>query len=71
MSTTYDWRLTQGLTRIEILMLIDIRPFSLVELIPLIEEAQDRYTDKELEKILDLIRDCFPFVRPVEDDDLE
>lgn len=59
------------LTKAEKLTLINMRPISLPEMVPLIEEAEDRFTNEELEELLGLLETHLPFSRPVEEEEEE
>ena len=48
-----------------------MRPISLPEMVPLIEEAEDRFTNEELEELLGLLETHLPFSRPVEEEEEE
>ncbi|KAJ3303244.1 hypothetical protein HDV03_004071 [Kappamyces sp. JEL0829] len=63
-----------GLTKTEILMIINSRPVSMVELIPLVEEAGERQaaaSHRQMQSLLDLLASHLPYTRPVDEDDAE
>jgi two-component SAPR family response regulator len=57
----------KGLTKLEWISIVDSRPISLVELVPIIEES-DRFTDEDLKEIIGHLDLVLPFSRPVDDE---
>jgi hypothetical protein len=58
-----------NLTKLEKLMLINTRPLSIVEMVPLIEDLEVRFTAKQQEEILSSLKKNLPFERPNEIDE--
>lgn len=54
----------KGLTKLEILMLVNLRPISILELTVLIEESEERFTAEQLDALLSKLDEFLPFTRP-------
>jgi hypothetical protein len=59
------------LTKLEKLMLVNTRPFTIVELVPLIEDLDARFNTKDQDAILAVLEKCLPFERPKDEDEDE
>lgn len=59
------------LTKLEKLTIINTRPLVLVELVPLIEAIEARFTVDQQKRLLELLEKHLPFERPVDEEEEE
>lgn len=57
------------LTKLEILMIINLFPMSRVELLAIVEDAEERLSDEEQIELLKLLPKYMPFNRPTSEED--